>query len=162
MGVVIALVTTSLLTMHPTKAQDERSDSSSGLPPGIVWFSKSGLDTEHNKIDDLIGTIGNACNHPLFKPGQCPIEKRLRLFLSEISSEQSVIARELRSLGAVCREEDENLDCTYEKHVRAKSMKGIVTMAEYDDFFKIRLRVIGRNDARKYEAYVELKSTRIK
>jgi hypothetical protein len=127
-----------------------------------VWFSKSGLDREHNKIDDLIASGGNGCNHPLFKPGQCWIERKLRLFPSGISSEQSVIARELRSLGAVCREEGENLDCTYEKHVRAKTMKGIVLVAEYDDFFKIKLGVTGRNDARKYDAFVEFKSTQIK
>jgi len=159
MGVGVALSIATLSMVLTANAEEVGSESGSTLPPGIVWFSKSGLDTEHNKIDDLIAIGGNACNHPLFKPGQCLIERKLRLFLYGISSEPSVIARELRSLGAVCREEDENLDCTYEKHVRARAMKGVVVIDDHDDFFKIRLGVTGRNDARKYYAFVELIST---
>ena len=162
MGVGVALSIATLSMVLTANAEEVGSESGSTLPPGIVWFSKSGLDTQNNKIDGLITDLGQTCNHSLFKPGQCTIEKELRRFLASLPPEQVVIARELRSLGAACREKNNDLNCVYEKHVRAKTMKGIVTVAEYDDFFKIRLRVTGRDDARKYDAFVEFISTQIK
>jgi hypothetical protein len=158
-AVMCAAAIVTFLTMQPANAEEEASKLASGLPPGIVWFSKSGLDTQNNNIDGLIADLGQTCNRSLFKPGQCTIEKELRRFLASLPPEYVAIERELRSRGAVCRGKNNDLNCIFEKRVKAKTMKGVVASAEYDDFFRIHLRITGHAPVLQYTADVQFKST---
>jgi hypothetical protein len=156
LGIVI------LLKGPSARTEEVLSKPISSLPPGIVWFSKSGLDTEHNKIDSLIAIGGNTCLHPLIKAGQCTVEKKLRQFLSSFPPQLTIIASELRSLGAVCVEENNSVYCIYEKNVNTKVMKGVVVVDENDDFFRLKLRVVAINSEFQYGADLQRISTPIK
>jgi hypothetical protein len=156
------VIVSTFFVVEVAIAHAELSKPTLNISPGIPWISKSGLDAENNKIDGLIATFGSTCNRHIFKPGQCRIEKELRLFLGSLLPERAVIGRELEALGAICSNNWQDLHCAYEKHVTVKGMKGSVTISESDDFFKIDFYVTGQDGALSYSATVELKSTQIK
>jgi len=86
--------------------------------PQGLWFSRRGLDPKNNKIDALISMFGFIClpRNPL-KPMPCAIETELESLLRSFPSDQSVILKELRALGATCRGDDRRLACVVERTV---------------------------------------------
>jgi hypothetical protein len=149
------------LTTGPINARESADDPTRLLPPATVWFSISGLDSDHNELDAILATFGHLCIHDkyqIFKPGRCPVELEFTDFLKRLPPEQPEIARKLRSLGAVCREAKVILTCTYKKHSNFKTYKGTVLWDDMDDFYHVEFIVTKRDSTLEYLTNVERRS----
>jgi len=157
-----ALVLATRVIIGTTQAQEPRI-LSPPYPeaPKLVWFSVSGLDQDHNKLDAILGISGRWCIHgkreDLDKPGECIVERSLTDFLRKLPPDQRAIARELQSLGAKCRTIRRWLTCIYRAREDYKSLEGAVLLLDEDISFTVQFNVVNRNGQLNYSTLVERK-----
>ena len=131
--------------------------------PKILWFSVSGLNEDHNRLDAILANSGRWCIHgkreDLDKPGECIVERSLTDFLRTLAPDLRVIARKLQSLGAMCRTPRHRLTCVYRARENYKTLEGAILLLDEDISFTVQFNVVNRNGQLNYSTIVERKLT---
>jgi hypothetical protein len=113
--------------------------------PRIRWFSKLGLDEIHNKLDASISSGIPCPQYRRIWPGECPTEFFLTKYLKSLPPDLSVIADTLRSFGAVCRKNRQQLTCIYRKHQNYKEKWTNNLFNEEVRYFTAKINIVDRN-----------------
>jgi hypothetical protein len=127
--------------------------------PQFVWSTTKGLDYERNDIDRIIHIFGFGCDvvrHiPGYTPRPCGIERQLVVFLQKMPPSQIDISRRLIALGAICRMDKTELNCSYERRVEHTLWKADspLPVAVMDNFFSINFVVYQVDTGLHYEAH---------
>jgi len=158
------IVVAARLTIGTTQAQEPASPSPTHPQvPDILWFSVSGLDTDHNELDAILASSGRFCIHgkrdDLDKPGECHVERGLTDFLRKLPPSQPEIARKLQSNGAACRTVRHRLTCIYRARQNYKALEGAVLFLEEDYSFTVQFNVANRSGKLEYSTNVERRVT---
>jgi len=130
-----------------------------GPLPQLGQFAIKGLDTRHNKIDQIISRYGFICLKISKLQRPYIIEDKLVAYLKTLPPSHSEIERELTAFGAVCENKGFRLDCAYERQVE-KSV-GFAGSPEpetiIDEFFRIDFSIVKNVDSLDYAAKFDRK-----
>jgi hypothetical protein len=122
--------------------------------PQLIYSTRTGLDVQTNPIDRLIGTYGFICDRSAYTRKPCRIEIELVNYLKTLPPNRVEISRELIALGAICRPENDRLDCTYMRNVE---ISGWITgslqpAAISEELLRIDFRIAERDRSLQYGA----------